>query len=272
MSAIFVRPIRAAISQPTKLRDPTKILARRLEYFERLELRKSIYWEDIRRINPRRMPSLNVAGASSSEEGVQAFEQDALMGESSSFGAGGIQATLNSLTKWLVTAVFCSIILLRHDAESLWAAIGSVTNVTLSTALKRILNQERPTSTLKSDPGMPSSHAQSIFYTITFLNLSMVEWYGLNGVTTTLCVFFFTLGSFMSWLRVSQQFHTISQVVVGAVLGSIFCILWFWSWKSYVLNLFASYVWVRIVVVVGSVAFSGGFIYHVIQSWILKDR
>ncbi|XP_075490212.1 lipid phosphate phosphatase epsilon 2, chloroplastic isoform X2 [Primulina tabacum] len=247
MSAIFVRPIRAAISQPTKLRDPTKILARRLEYFERLELRKSIYWEDIRRINPRRMPSLNVAGASSSEEGVQAFEQDALMGESSSFGAGGIQATLNSL-------------------------VGSVTNVTLSTALKRILNQERPTSTLKSDPGMPSSHAQSIFYTITFLNLSMVEWYGLNGVTTTLCVFFFTLGSFMSWLRVSQQFHTISQVVVGAVLGSIFCILWFWSWKSYVLNLFASYVWVRIVVVVGSVAFSGGFIYHVIQSWILKDR
>lgn len=82
-------------------------------------------------------------------------------------------------SKWLVTALFCSIILLRHDAKSLWAAIGSVTNVMLSTALKRILNQERPTSALKSDPGMPSSHAQSIFYTITFLNLSS-KFYLLN--------------------------------------------------------------------------------------------
>ncbi|XP_073156094.1 lipid phosphate phosphatase epsilon 1, chloroplastic-like [Henckelia pumila] len=218
------------------------------------------------------MPSLNVAGASSSEEGVQAFEQDALMGEFSYFEASGIQATLNSLSKWLVTALFCSILLLRHDAVSLWAAIGSVTNVMLSTALKKILNQERPTLALKSDPGMPSSHAQSIFYTITFLNMSMVEWYGLNGVTTTICGLFFTLGSFFSWLRVSQRFHTISQVLVGAVLGSIFCILWFWSWKYFVLNFFASYVWVRIVVVVGSVTFSVGFIYHVIQSWILKER
>lgn len=75
-------------------------------------------------------------------------------------------------SKWLVSALFAAIILARHDPEALWAATGAVLNSALSVALKKILNQERPFSTLRSDPGMPSSHAQSIFYTITFLNLS----------------------------------------------------------------------------------------------------
>lgn len=75
-------------------------------------------------------------------------------------------------SKWLVAALFGIIFLWRHDAEALWAASGSVLNSALSTVLKRILNQERPVSTIRSDPGMPSSHAQSIFYTVTFCIVS----------------------------------------------------------------------------------------------------
>lgn len=59
-------------------------------------------------------------------------------------------------------------ILWKYDAEVLWAAIGSVINSWLSITLKRILNHERPASGLRSDPGMPSSHAQSIFYVEAF--------------------------------------------------------------------------------------------------------
>lgn len=75
-------------------------------------------------------------------------------------------------SKWLVAALFGVIFLWRHDAEALWAASGSVLNAGLSTVLKRILNQERPVSTIRSDPGMPSSHAQSIFFTVTFSIIS----------------------------------------------------------------------------------------------------
>lgn len=75
-------------------------------------------------------------------------------------------------SKWLVAAVFGIILLLRHDGEALWAASGSVVNAGLSTVLKRVLNQERPVSTIRSDPGMPSSHAQSIFYTVMFCIVS----------------------------------------------------------------------------------------------------
>lgn len=50
--------------------------------------------------------------------------------------------------------------------------MGSVINSALAMVLKRILNQERPVPTLKSDPGMPSSHAQSIFFIDGFIILS----------------------------------------------------------------------------------------------------
>ncbi|XP_073276077.1 lipid phosphate phosphatase epsilon 2, chloroplastic-like [Primulina huaijiensis] len=158
------------------------------------------------------------------------FEQEAF--------ARNIHATLDGLSKWVVSAVFGAIVLWRHDAGSLWALTGAVINAMISSRLKKILNQQRPVSTLRSDPGMPSSHAQSFFYTITFLNLSMVELHGISGLTVSLSGTFFLFASYFSWLRVSQQVHTVSQVVVGAVLGSIFSLLWLWSWNAFVLHLF----------------------------------
>lgn len=74
-----------------------------------------------------------------------------------------------------------------------------------------------------------------------------------------------------SWLRVSQQFHTISQVLVGSAVGSVFCILWLWSWEAFVLNAYTSYLWVRVLVIVGAVGFCLGFVLHVIKHWLLEE-
>lgn len=75
-------------------------------------------------------------------------------------------------SKWVVSAAFTALILWRHDAEALWAAFGCAVNALLSVTLKNILNQERPVSTLRPDPGMPSSHAQSIAYVTAFFIIS----------------------------------------------------------------------------------------------------
>ena len=75
-------------------------------------------------------------------------------------------------SKWLVAVLFGTVILWRHDAEAMWAVMGSTVNSLLSVILKRIFNQERPDSTLRSDPGMPSSHGQSIFFTVVLSILS----------------------------------------------------------------------------------------------------
>ena len=74
-----------------------------------------------------------------------------------------------------------------------------------------------------------------------------------------------------SWLRVSLGLHTINQVVVGAVVGSIFCIFWYWLWNAFVLQAFDSYLWVQIIVVLGAAAFCIGFVFYVYQNW-LKDE
>ncbi|CAN6976894.1 unnamed protein product, partial [Brassica rapa subsp. trilocularis] len=74
---------------------------------------------------------------------------------------GRIEAIFNRLSKWVMSALFASIIiLLRHDGTALWAIIRSVSNSALSVFLKRLLNQARPATTSRLIPGchllMPS--------------------------------------------------------------------------------------------------------------------
>ncbi|KAH0717215.1 hypothetical protein KY285_013246 [Solanum tuberosum] len=199
-----------------------------------------------------------------------AFEQQALIHDFSTSAYARFNATLNSLSKWLVAAVFVIIFLWRHDTEALWAASGSILNAGLSTVLKRILNQERPVSAIRSDPGMPSTHAQSIFYTVMFCIVSMVEYFGLNGVTAVISALIFAIGSYLSWLRVSQQLHTTSQVAVGAALGFSFSVFWFWLWDAIVLDAFISHLWIRIPVVLGTVAICVSFLLYMFRYWVLE--
>nr|GEW35048.1 lipid phosphate phosphatase epsilon 2, chloroplastic [Tanacetum cinerariifolium] len=182
----------------------------------------------------------------------------------------GLHALANHLSKWIVAVTYSIFILLRHDAFALWAALGSVLNIILSVVLKKILKQERPVSGVSSGHGMPSSHAQSIFFAIVFVTLSVVQWQGLNGVTAIFGMLLLALGSYFSWLRVSQRYHTTSQVVVGAVVGSIFSVIWFWAWEASVHKAYNSSLWVRIPLVVGTAFFCLGFVQHVIRDWI-KD-
>ncbi|KAH0454919.1 hypothetical protein IEQ34_016843 [Dendrobium chrysotoxum] len=180
------------------------------------------------------------------------------------------EATLNRSSKWLVAALFGLVILWKHDAEALWAAMGSVMNAWLSTILKRLLNQDRP-SALRSDPGMPSSHAQSIFYAAVFSVASFTRFMGINVFTIGADVITLLCGAYLSWMRVSQGFHTLSQVIVGAAVGSAFSLVWFWMWHSFVLQAFISSIWVRIFVILGSVSFCLGFLFYVIQNWLQDE-
>ncbi|OAY60778.1 lipid phosphate phosphatase epsilon 1, chloroplastic [Manihot esculenta] len=204
------------------------------------------------------------------------FQHEAFVKGSTEFHpesmADELGATLNRLSKWVVAFMFGVVLLWRHDAASLWLAMGSVINVIICLRLKRILNQQRPVSTLKSDPGMPSSHAQSIFYIIGVCILSIIERYGTNGSTLMVAVLALACGSYVSWLRVSQQFHTTSQVVVGGAIGSIFSILWYWWWHAFLREAYMSFRWVRIIVAFGGLAYSLCLLSHVIRSCLTNRQ
>ncbi|WOK97788.1 hypothetical protein Cni_G06496 [Canna indica] len=220
-------------------------------------------------------PSVGRSAEGIEEDGRLEEAEVILRSGSTNLGPGfawsDVESVLNRMSKWVVAALFGLVILWKHDAEVLWAAMGSVVNSWISIKLKRILNHERPVAGLRSDPGMPSSHAQSIFYAQTFAILSMVHCLGFNLFTVTTGTITLIFGTYLSWLRVSQRLHTFGQVLVGALLGSTCAITWFWLWNSYLLGAFISSIWVRILVVVGSVTFCGAFMVYVIQNW-LKDE
>lgn len=206
------------------------------------------------------------------DDGIQALEQEVEGFIDGSMRVQGFESTLNRLSKWLVSALFGGVILWRHDAEALWMAMGSIVNAVLSVGLKRLLNQERPVAGLKSDPGMPSSHAQSIFFTVVFAIASLLEWLGINELSVGISVLALAFGSYLSWLRVSQKLHTMNQILVGAVVGSIFSVLWYLSWDAVVLEAFSSSLWVRVIVLLACAGFGLGFLTYVIQYWLQDER
>ncbi|MFQ6668289.1 hypothetical protein Gotur_033984 [Gossypium turneri] len=214
------------------------------------------------------------------DDGIQALEQEVEGFIDGSIRVQGFESTLNRLSKWLVSALFGGVILWRHDAEALWMAMGSIVNAVLSVGLKRLLNQERPVAGLKSDPGMPSSHAQSIFFTVVFAIASCD-----NALSVGISVLALAFGSYLlvkiasnlvaglqSWLRVSQKLHTMNQILVGAVVGSIFSVLWYLSWDAVVLEAFNSSLWVRVIVLLACAGFGLGFLTYVIQYWLQDER
>ncbi|AQK54546.1 Lipid phosphate phosphatase epsilon 2 chloroplastic [Zea mays] len=159
----------------------------------------------------------------------------------------------------------------KRDAEIMWVLLGAVGNSLLSLVLKKMLNHERPAPALRSDPGMPSSHAQSIFYAATVLALSLYYWLGTNYLTMILGPATLSLAAYLSWLRVSRGLHTLNQVMVGAVVGSAVGALWFVLWHWLVQEAFASSVLVRVAVILGSSAFCVSFVVYMIRHW-LKDE
>lgn len=60
-------------------------------------------------------------------------------------------------------------------------------------------------------------------------------------------------------------------MVVGAAVGSTFSLLWFFSWKAFVLEAFNSNLSVQIIVALAAAAFCVSFGLYVIKHW-LKDE
>ncbi|KAJ0230771.1 hypothetical protein HA466_0304880 [Hirschfeldia incana] len=110
------------------------------------------------------------------------------------------------MSKWVVSILFASVVLLRHDGTVLWGIIGSVSNSALSLVLKRMLNQARPATTSRSDPGMQSTHAQSISFIFVFADLSVMEWLGTSKVSVFLSCFILASSSY--FLRVLKLLAT----------------------------------------------------------------
>ncbi len=132
--------------------------------------------------------------------------------------------------------LFVSVLLLLKNKNNLFTyyLCGSVLNALLNLILKAIIQQPRPLhdpSVIKARLelnksnrllyvvpihifGMPSGHTQSVFYSTCFIYLA------LRDIKITLL--FLLISVLTVFQRVNNYFHSVIQVVVGAMVGVLF--------------------------------------------------
>ena len=106
---------------------------------------------------------------------------------------------------------------------------GALLNALLGKMLKYSLNVSRPAGAALATPGMPSSHATSLFYFATALSLAAAGAPGrllpLPWLAVPVLTFCYSVS--VAYARIFlTKVHTIPQVAVGAALGSTFAVLW----------------------------------------------
>ena len=135
---------------------------------------------------------------------------------------------LNAITSKLVTITTFLTLIYFHNYFTLHFVVGSILNMMLGKAMKRILNIQRPTQSIKSDPGMPSSHATSLSYFATSFTLTASNpafQYNSSLIILASWLYVFTI----CYTRTKiTNVHTLPQIAAGLMLGTTFASIWFY--------------------------------------------
>jgi len=121
-----------------------------------------------------------------------------------------------------------TILLLKNKATLLtYYIFGYVLNIGLNIILKSLIQQPRPSEDLHifnasiaqgkrmgfDAYGMPSGHAQNVFYSVGFIFLALG-----NPIITAI---YLVIALNTTYQRVKYKNHTILQVICGGIIGAI---------------------------------------------------
>lgn len=151
---------------------------------------------------------------------ASASEDGAVMADDANFQARRqvrrIFFALNAATKWLVSiAVTAGVVWNPKTFRGPFIVVGGIGATVLATKLKRLVNQKRPEGAPFTDPGMPSSHALVSFFVANAWRPH------LQGSPWTMVA-----ATVVSVLRVLCGYHTVPQIAVGGLLGTLLGFGW----------------------------------------------
>uniref|UniRef100_A0A6C0HR97 Phosphatidic acid phosphatase type 2/haloperoxidase domain-containing protein n=1 Tax=viral metagenome TaxID=1070528 RepID=A0A6C0HR97_9ZZZZ len=121
-----------------------------------------------------------------------------------------------------------TIILLRTKATLLSVyVVGYVLNLIINIILKELIKQPRPSEDLSifnasvahgkrisfDRYGMPSGHATSVFYSTVFIFLALKS--------PVISIIYLLLAINTGYQRIKYKNHTLTQVICGAIIGTI---------------------------------------------------
>jgi dolichyldiphosphatase len=104
-------------------------------------------------------------------------------------------------------------------------------------ACKKLIQQPRPSNIKKLDEGMPSRHASTLYYFASYLTAHFLfssSSYVVAGCAWLRVALVHILTFGMIAVRYTEEFHSIPQLIAGAVLGSAFGTTWYHLATSYI--------------------------------------
>ncbi|CAO3648872.1 unnamed protein product [Cunninghamella blakesleeana] len=132
--------------------------------------------------------------------------------------------TVLAKTRYVVSIITFIITITLRFMHFNYFVVGSCITAILAKLLKRSIKQPRPYG--QKGYGMPSTHSQVIMYFATYAVLVgyqlMPFW-----LITFICLFAMAV----VWSRVQLKHHTLSQVLVGTMIGIFMALLWFYGWS-----------------------------------------
>ncbi|GFR89283.1 dolichyldiphosphatase 1 [Elysia marginata] len=142
-----------------------------------------------------------------------------------------------SLLPMIILVSFATLIIFRRDLHTIAFATGLVVNEAANWIFKHCFKEARPMrgrQNLHTEYGMPSSHSQFMwFFSSYFTVFLLLRLYRNQSIVDDLWKYVCALLSLVaavlvSWSRVYLMYHTVSQVAVGAVVGSLLSAPWFY--------------------------------------------
>ncbi|XP_017777912.1 PREDICTED: dolichyldiphosphatase 1-like [Nicrophorus vespilloides] len=144
---------------------------------------------------------------------------------------------LVSLTPFGILAGFVTLILFRRDLHTITFFIGTIFSELVNSILKNTIQSARPMSRSGdyNEYGMPSSHSQFVwFFTTYVIYFVFIRLHHMNNNTIIenmsklLIISSSVLMAVIVCIsRIYLQYHTVAQVLCGALVGFLFATIWF---------------------------------------------
>ncbi|CAF0778438.1 unnamed protein product [Rotaria sordida] len=145
-----------------------------------------------------------------------------------------------SMLPFIYIVALCTLILFRRDIQTIMYLNGFFLSGIINYYLKITFKQQRPERTRDRMDyyeihGMPSGHAQSFFYFMTYLSIFVILKSQIPGASYVCSIRHrcfilvqFIAAILVAYSRVYLYYHTIAQVVVGGLIGIIFACIWYY--------------------------------------------
>ncbi|ORX86986.1 PAP2-domain-containing protein [Anaeromyces robustus] len=141
----------------------------------------------------------------------------------------GFCLAYSSLLPVFLIVSYTAVILARRELIIVFTLIGQLLNEVLNAIIKNVIKQPRPIDSPVGGYGMPSSHAQFMFFFSTYCILYMFMKLKMKNDVWKYLLSAALIGASLvvSYSRYYLSYHTIKQVCVGIIIGICSGTCWF---------------------------------------------